>query len=218
MAHEFKSFPKIPRLEKLSWSITEKLDGTNGIIEIVKASDKEWGQVPSVPPETISVVERNGDYFAILAGSRSRWLNPEVKGGDNYGFGGWVQGHAKELFNLLGVGTHYGEWWGNGIQRGYGLSKKYFTLFNPQRYPHLPPAFKQIACDNLLGVVPTLYTGAGTSDLTHAVEFCISGLMGESMAVPGFKHPEGFVLRLGDKLHKVIINDGPKDESRDEVK
>ena len=36
----------------------------------------------------------------------------------------------------LGVGLHYGEWWGSGIQRGYGLKKgeRYFSLFNVRRY------------------------------------------------------------------------------------
>ena len=99
---EFIAFPKIPRLEK-NCVVTEKIDGTNGIIYITD----------------------NGDMFI---GSRNRWLSADS---DNYGFYCWATENKDELIKL-GPGRHHGEWWGSGIQRGYNLPKgeKRFSLFN----------------------------------------------------------------------------------------
>jgi hypothetical protein len=68
----------------------------------------------------------------MLAGSRSQYITPER---DNHGFARWVQDDADELW-ALGEGRHFGEWWGSGIQRGYGLQKgeKRFSLFNVARW------------------------------------------------------------------------------------
>ena len=99
---EFVPFPKIPRLHK-ECIVTEKIDGTNGIIYITD----------------------DGDMFI---GSRNRWLSEDA---DNFGFHRWVTGNQNELMKL-GPGRHHGEWWGSGIQRGYDLPKgeKRFSLFN----------------------------------------------------------------------------------------
>ena len=99
---EFVPFAKIPRLHK-ECIITEKIDGTNGIIYITD----------------------DGDMFI---GSRNRWLSAET---DNFGFHRWATENHDELMKL-GVGRHHGEWWGSGIQRGYDLPKgeKRFSLFN----------------------------------------------------------------------------------------
>ncbi len=78
----FPAFPSIPRLKRQS-TITEKIDGTNGLIFI-------------------------SDEGVIRAGSRNRWITP---GDDNYGFARWVDEHKAELANL-GPGHHYGEYWG----------------------------------------------------------------------------------------------------------
>ncbi|MGR6999960.1 hypothetical protein ACU686_20760 [Yinghuangia aomiensis] len=69
--------------------------------------------------------------FLIRAGSRSRWIHP---GDDNYGFASWVRDNAEELAAGLGVGAHYGEWYGRRIQRGYGLTDRAFALFNAARW------------------------------------------------------------------------------------
>lgn len=99
---EFVPFPKIPRLHK-ECVVTEKIDGTNGIIFITD----------------------DGDMFV---GSRNRWLSVEA---DNFGFHRWAMENQDELMKL-GPGRHHGEWWGSGIQRGYNLPKgeKRFSLFN----------------------------------------------------------------------------------------
>ena len=101
---EFKSFNKIARFSR-EMIVTEKIDGTNGIIAI----------------------DENGE-FAV--GSRSRFITPET---DNAGFAKWAYTNKDELLKL-GVGFHYGEWWGQGIQRGYNLKEKRFSLFNVQRW------------------------------------------------------------------------------------
>lgn len=113
MKPEFGSFAKIPRLSRTAIA-TEKIDGTNAQIWI------------------------SDDGSEIAAGSRNRWITPED---DNYGFARWVQEHRDQLITL-GPGRHYGEWWGSGIQRRYGLAEKRFSLFNVQRWQHnenLPP-------------------------------------------------------------------------------
>jgi hypothetical protein len=109
---EFKAWPKIPRRNK-PVIVTEKIDGSNGIIHI-------------------------SEEGVVTAGSRNRWL---VDGAENYGFAVWVRQHEEEL-RALGTGYHYGEWFGAGIQRGYDLSERRFALFNTSRWNnnHPPPA------------------------------------------------------------------------------
>ena len=53
-----------------------------------------------------------------------------------FGFARWVETNRERLITLLGPGLHFGEWWGSGIQRGYGLTKgdKRFSLFNVERH------------------------------------------------------------------------------------
>ena len=95
----FVAFDKIPRLRR-NVIVSEKIDGTNAIVWIGE------------------------DFTTIRAGSRSRWITPED---DNYGFARWVAANRDELLKL-GPGYHYGEWWGAGIQRRYGLDHKRFSL------------------------------------------------------------------------------------------
>ena len=206
-------YPKIPRLEKLLWSITEKIDGTNGIIQITPRI--------SCPPELgvavahVSFPTETWDrHYAILAGSRSRWLQPG-KTTDNYGFAAWVQENAEQLVHLLGEGTHYGEWWGKGIQRGYDQQEKRFSLFSPWVYPDIPEAGHPDAGGCIISKVPLLDTWAGMVP-NFAVENTVSRLRrGGSCAAPDFSNPEGLVLTIGNQNHKVIINYGDKSQSRD---
>jgi len=166
---EFVEFPKMPRLSR-EIIVTEKIDGTNAQVHIT-----EDGR--------------------ILAGSRTRWITPEA---DNFGFAAWVRDNATDLLQL-GPGSHFGEWWGAGIQRRYGLTDKRFSLFNVGRWGESRPA----CCD----VVPVLYRGNFcTTEIDNALarlrEF-------GSVAAPGFMNPEGVVVfhlagRVGFKktIHK----------------
>lgn len=155
----FEEFPKIARLAR-GCIVTEKIDGTNAQIWISE------------------------DGKEIRAGSRSRWLTPTQ---DNFGFARWVEQNAQALL-ALGPGRHFGEWWGSGIQRGYGLlnGEKRFSLFNVTRWGDA--AVRPACCS----VVPTLYAGPFT---TGAVEEALALLaIRGSLASPGFMRPEGVVV------------------------
>jgi hypothetical protein len=168
---EFEPFPKIARLSR-ECVITEKIDGTNAQILIERFDG----------PATFPPVARVGDHY-IGAGSRTRYITPG-KATDNYGFAAWVAENAGELVKL-GPGRHFGEWWGLGIQRGYGLTEKRFSLFNVGRWlgVNLP------AC---VGLVPVLYRGEFS---TLAAEAQIVRLRYEgSVAAPGFMNPEGLIV------------------------
>jgi hypothetical protein len=159
---DFVEWPKIARLSR-SCVITEKIDGTNASI-----------YVPELPGEA--------DDRPFLVGSRTRWITPED---DNHGFARWAYEHVDELLQL-GPGHHFGEWWGGGVQRGYGLQKgeKRFSLFNVTRWAESRPA----CCH----VVPTLYRGEFST--LSAVE-ALHKLESEgSVAAPGFMRPEGIVI------------------------
>jgi hypothetical protein len=153
---EFVPFPKIARLSR-DVVVTEKIDGTNAQVHITEAGD-------------------------VFAGSRTRWITPQQ---DNHGFAAWVEAHRAELL-ALGPGSHFGEWWGQGIQRRYGLAEKRFSLFNVHRWGD--DAVRPACCH----VVPVLYRGAF---LTTAIGCVLHDLqVGGSVAAPGFMQPEGIVI------------------------
>ena len=152
----FVEFRKIPRLSR-PCVITEKIDGTNGVV----------------------CVTEDG---AVIAGSRSRWITLAE---DNHGFAAWVATHADELRGGLGVGMHYGEWWGAGIQKRYPMiSPKRFSLFNVSRWRDMRPA----CCD----LVPVLYDGPFTTDAVESALWLLR--MRGSVAAPGCMRPEGVVI------------------------
>ena len=212
MNYEFKAWPKIPRLSKMQCGITEKLDGTNAIIHITPLIGDS---IPAFEAGAACVVHTDGHQgsLVVFAGSRSRWVQPQPKS-DNFGFAKWVADNATKLVELLGEGTHYGEWWGQGIQRTYGLTKKYFTLFNPWRYgcgqnPAIPQAREQIERDTLLGVVPILSQEQFNPSVVGDVELQLTET--GSVAVPGWMTPEGFVVSIANEKYKVVIHgDGNK--------
>lgn len=163
MSNEFQEFPKLPRLSR-EMIVTEKIDGTNGQIFITDEGD-------------------------FLVGSRNRYLTKET---DNAGFHRWATDHAEELFKL-GPGRHFGEWWGKGIQRGYGINEKRFSLFNVSRWTKNPAQVKDKVelAPGCCHIIPILYTGIFS---TERVDIELMGLktLG-SVAAPGFMNPEGVV-------------------------
>lgn len=153
---EFEPFPKIARLSR-EVIITEKIDGTNACIVIGE------------------------DGLDIRYQSRNRFITPID---DNYGFAKWCENNREELLKL-GPGRHFGEWWGQGIQRGYGLKEKRFSLFNTTRWSddNIRPA----CCH----VVPTIYRGIWyTGCECDAMDTLLCG----SIAAPGYTNPEGIIL------------------------
>jgi len=175
---DFQGFPKISRFSR-ECIITEKIDGTNAQIFI-------------------------GDDGSFLVGSRTRWITPEQ---DNHGFARWAYEHREELMQL-GPGRHFGEWWGSGIQRGYGLTKgeKRWSLFNVARWCPSGEAPKRIAMadprvekyqdvlPSCCSLVPVLATGC-FSGISLMAESVMASLESDgSVASPGFMKPEGIVI------------------------
>ncbi len=180
---EFQPFPKMPRLSREVF-VTEKIDGTNAQVFITEDG-------------------------LIFAGSRNRWLTPEK---DNYGFCQWVNQNKEELLKL-GPGRHFGEWWGLGIQRGYGLSERCFSLFNVSRW--LPLEFGGVFDSklaqpgpNCCRVVPTIWRGE--FDLFDFEMFKHMMESHGSFAAPGFRAPEGIVIyhtAAGIYFKKTLMDD-----------
>jgi len=187
---EFTEFPKMPRLSR-DCIITEKLDGTNAQIYITEEG-------------------------VMHVGSRSRWITPED---DNYGFARWARDNESELLKL-GPGRHFGEWWGQGIQRKYGMSEKRWSLFNvarwclrgtePRRIITADPRIEKYqdilpACCHL---VPLLYRGLFCD---MGIEIAMRHLIENgSVASPGFMKPEGIVcyhVAAGVGFKKTIEKD-----------
>lgn len=175
MELEFTPFNKIARLRR-NCVITEKIDGTNAQVCIVDS----LGPIENAVAARYPGNGAPGQY--MLAGSRSRYVVPSD---DNYGWAAWVQKNAEDLWSL-GVGHHYGEWWGAGIQRRYAMTEKRFSLFNVNRW--------SIDRPGCCSVVPVLYRGLFTSD---AVQNAVNVLQNfGSMAAPGFMKPEGVVCYM----------------------
>ena len=180
---EFESFQKMARLSR-EIIITEKLDGTNAQICI-------------------------GEDGSFQVGSRTRWITPE---NDNFGFAAWAYANKDELMQL-GHGRHFGEWWGQGIQRRYGLEEKRFSLFNVSRWDN--PEDRPRCCD----IVPTIYRGMFSQE---AIESALDSLrlLGSSAAI-GFMNPEGIIVyhcAAGIGFKKTLEKDeSPKSKSLAQV-
>lgn len=154
--NEFVPFPKMARFSR-ECIVTEKIDGTNAQVVVL-------------------------DDGTVKAASRTRWIVP---GDDNFGFAAWVKEHEDELRGL-GPGRHFGEWWGKGIQRNYGLNERRFSLFNVSRWSD--STVRPACCE----VVPVLTRGTFESELVHTALEWLRDL--GSFAAPGFKNPEGVVV------------------------
>lgn len=167
MVPEFKEFPKIARLNR-PCIITEKVDGTNGCV----------------------VVTEDG---GVWAQSRNRVLAQDT---DPFGFALWVEQNKDSLRGYLGAGYHFGEWFGRGIQRAYGMEDRRFALFNVDRWC-------DVALPSGMTTVPVLYRGLFK---TQAVEDALRLLREDgSKIAPGFMRPEGVVIyheaaRVGFKV------------------
>lgn len=177
MENKFEGFGKIPRFNK-DVVITEKLDGTNAQVHI----------------------HEDG---TILAGSRNKYIRI---GDDNFGFAKWVEDNREELLKL-GPGRHFGEWWGVGIQRGYGLSERRFSLFNVHKWGN--PDIRPLCCH----VVPVLYTGELNDRAIASAMYALD--KHGSFAAPTFMQPEGIIIYHSgsNSLFKKTFEDNHKWQS-----
>jgi hypothetical protein len=184
--HEFTPWPKTARLFR-DIVVTEKLDGTNSAVHITAVPHDEPGEITVWDGHWTSPVV-DGTRYVVTAQSRKRLITPG-KTTDNYGFAAWIYDNAADLVRILGEGLHYGEWWGRGIQRGYGLDGRRFSLFNTSR--DLPTPGVDVG-GVLVGLVPVLYAG------TFAEAAICQALtdLGDygSVAAPGFMNPEGICV------------------------
>lgn len=182
---EFVPFPKIDQMKRAQMTITQKLHGTNAQIHVFK----------------------NDDHIDLRCGSRSRWIIP---GDDNFGFAKFVYDNKEEFIEKLGIGTHFGEWCGPGINSGEGLKEKTFFLFDHWKWPPeraLPPGTR---------VVPVLYNGPfDLKEIDKTMDFLRE--VG-SIASPGFMRPEGVVIRfLGERFKMVFDNESTSWKDADPV-
>ena len=195
---EFKAFNKIPALDKVEMTITQKIHGSNAQVVIAKECSLEAdGELIRLPNGNLGIkdgIEVDGERYVVRAGSRNRWISV---GDDNYGFAAFVEAYKEEFIRKLGVGQHFGEWCGIGINSGEGLNQKAFVLFDWWKYPserELPPQTT---------VVPVLYNG--TFDFEKIEEVMLDLKTNGSKLCPGFMRPEGVVISvMGHRLKKVF--------------
>jgi hypothetical protein len=157
---DFPSFKKIRRFSR-GVVVTEKIDGTNGLIYIDDTGNE------------------------IYIGSHKRWLTTEKRDGDNHGFARWGAENRDELLKL-GPGHHYGEWWGQGINSGYGMTEKRFSLFNVKKWAS--DGERPKCCH----VVPTLWEGSFDELDLKVIMHRLKNH--GSYAAPGFMDPEGVII------------------------
>lgn len=179
----FEKFPSLTRFSH-GWTVTEKLDGTNGAILIEHES-----QVPEEFRGQALLKTNAIQPTYLFAQSRNRMLSLEQ---DNHGFARFVHDNAEALVAALGEGRHFGEWVGKGVnKRHYNLDQKVFALFNTHRWAGLN------ALDGRLRCVPVLAEGYMGEPGAY-----FDQIMGElkedgSGFAPGYLDPEGIVMRHG---------------------
>lgn len=179
MTIEFRPWPKVPRLNR-DIIVTEKIDGTNAAVGVTEDGE-------------------------VYAQSRTRLITPQA---DNFGFAAWVASKSAELAAALGPGLHFGEWYGKGIQRGYGMTDRQFRLFNVERYESVP--FGELGLPEV-GTVPRLYTGPFSQ---QAIENCIA-ILREHGSNVGTGQPEGIVVFhvAAGQMFKVTLEGDEKPKS-----
>lgn len=124
----FIKWPSTPRFHKYL-TITEKIDGTNACIRILDGT--------------------------VSAQSRKRVITPDD---DNFGFAKWVHDNAGALTDVMGYGVHFGEWFGEGIQKNpLGIEGKRFAHFSPWKFNDEQK--ERITESGLVEFVPVLFEG-----------------------------------------------------------
>ncbi len=182
---EFAPWPSISRLNKEA-IYTEKINGTNAAVVVERYHAGETDRT-----NLVDVVGLDGVQYGVWAQSRKRFITP---GDDNFGFALWVYENASKLAYILGEGRHFGEWWGSGIQGGYGLPKgeRRFSLFNVRRWEDYLTHERGHELIPQLYLVPVLCKDMFSTEKARA---CVDALRwAGSFASPGFMKPEGVVV------------------------
>lgn len=176
----FRSWGSTERFHK-GLFITEKIDGTNGCIAI--------------------------GYGKVVAQSRKRSISV---GNDNYGFAAWVAENAGVLEDTLGIGYHYGEWYGEGIQKNpLGIKGRHFGLFNAW---HWGRTENRHALEMVPGltVVPTLFDGTQNDANIWTIPDVVTSLVHYGSKVEGANpagKAEGVIVwhRGTNTRYKILI-------------
>ena len=187
----FRAWPKIYRLFR-PITITEKIDGSNAAVGVTEDGE-------------------------VYAQSRKRIITPSD---DNFGFARWVKGNEFDLSAILGPGLHFGEWWGSGIQRNYGLKngERRFSLFNTKRwtdeYGNTNPLLSEVEG---LDIVPVFARDIDNTEQNVRNALTWFDTFG-SLAVTGFKPVEGIVIyhHASNTPFKVTLLDDEKPKGSNE--
>lgn len=201
---EFEKWPATPRLNRDA-VYTEKLDGTNAAV-VIEPRDSATVDIYGPVENGIMIAHPEGVY-EVGAQSRNRLVTPAA---DNAGFAAWVWTNADRLVNVLGPGRHFGEWYGAGIQRGYGRQGKRLALFNTARWED-----HQDELDTVPGLemVTILETGPFSTETAHRLIGVLDAF--GSQHVPGFMNPEGVCVfhKASRQVFKVTIKDDESPKS-----
>lgn len=176
MTIEFKAWPKTTRLFR-PVIVTEKIDGTNACVIF----EKPYGY------------DTDSEYV-FAAQSRNRLITPDS---DNAGFAAWVYENHGKLFELLGYGRHYGEWWGRKVGRKYDMDHKVFSIFNGDHWHKMNGDEKSIAVgDAFVSRVPVLGRfDMNTNDINSvAAELLLYGSIAAAEFGKEFMNPEGICV------------------------
>jgi len=186
MAIEFQAWPKTPRLFR-DVVVTEKVDGTNSAIIIQESfGDHEDESV-------LKYIWRDEVRYEVGAQSRNRLIFPG-KTTDNHGFARFVQQNAEKLFDILGPGRHFGEWWGKGIGKRYSAQMdivKGFALFNTAKHEGLHEWLPFGDEHVILETVPVLYQGPFSEEKIRDI---LEELKKAGSVVSPFSPAEGVVV------------------------
>jgi len=201
---EFRSWGKTPRLFR-DIVITEKIDGTNSAVIFEDVSLMDVDLIPSD-----ELIVRGPYLYQVGAQSKNRLIYPG-KTTDHYGFAAWVKENREILFDTLGVGHHFGEWWGKGIQKRYGnLNYRVFSLFNTKKHrdTFLRTRFNDM--DVMVESVPVLYEGEFSEEAIHEVAKEL--LKNGSVAAPFAPNVEGIVVyhTQSDQVYKFTFDNQDK--------
>ena len=184
---EYPKYPSIERFENIYSVISEKVDGTNGLMEIHEVFPKPDSDVTHV----------------VTFGSRNKWIDVHS---DNAGFANFFTPHIDKIVRVPEILKAnavneldnrnkacnmpiriYGEWFGQSIQRTYGLKQKLFMPFHTL----LAKALIEAGVPNIIEPF-IFYTGKFDKSISDG--FMDTLKTHGSCVVPGYFQAEGIVV------------------------